>query len=41
MAGRVRDRPRDPEEQASVKEERESGECELAMWLVESLGSPQ
>ena len=40
VAGRVRDRPRDPEEQASVKEELESGECELAMWLVESLGSP-
>ena len=40
VEGRVRDRPRDPEELVSAKEELESGECGLAMWLEASLGSP-
>ena len=41
VEGQVRDRPRDPQEQALAKEELESGECELAMWLGATLGSLQ
>jgi len=40
VEGRMRDRPRDPEDQAAANREMEEGGCGLAAWLEESLGSP-